>query len=154
MQDIRGVGIEPLELASYIAKTGTSGSIELRPSLDALAQEFDFAKVGRAPAHFDPAELKGLNAKLLHSFPYTQVHDRLAALGIPAREAFWEAVKANLTHLSDAKDLWTLVVGPVAPVIEDAALVAKAAELLPVEPWDETTWSAWTRAVSDATGAK
>ena len=39
-------------------------------------------------------------------------------------------------------------------MIEDAALAARAAELLPPEPWDETTWSAWTGAVTAATGAK
>jgi glutamyl-tRNA synthetase len=154
LQEIRTDGIEPLALACYLAKTGTSGSIELRPSRDALAQEFAFEKIGRAPAHFDPAELKSLNAKLLHSLPYTEIRDRLSALGIPASETFWEAVKANLTHLSDAKDLWSLVAGPVTPVIEAAALVAKAGELLPDEPWDETTWSTWTKALSDATGAK
>jgi glutamyl-tRNA synthetase len=154
LQEIRADGIEPLALACYLAKTGTSDSIELRPSLEALVQEFDFAKIGRAPAHFDPVELNSLNAKLLHSLPYAEVQARLAALGIPANEAFWDAVKANLTHLSDAQDLWGLVAGPVSPVIEDAALVAKAAELLPPEPWDDSTWSAWTKAVSDATGAK
>ncbi|MBV9572179.1 MAG: glutamate--tRNA ligase [Alphaproteobacteria bacterium] len=154
LQDIRDDGIEPLAMASYLAKIGTSDPIELRPSLEALVQEFDFAKIARAPAHFDPTELQALNAKLLHSLPYTEVAARLTALGIPASEAFWEAVKANLTHLSDAKDLWTLVAGPVTSVVEDASLVAKAAELLPPEPWDETTWSAWTKAVSKSTGAK
>jgi glutamyl-tRNA synthetase len=154
LQEIRAEGIEPLALASYLAKTGTSDAIELRPSLQALVHEFDFAKIGRAPAHFDPAELKGLNARLLHSLPYTEVRERLEALGIPASEAFWEAVKANVIHLSDAKDLWTLVAGPVTPVIEDASLAVKAAELLRPEPWDDSTWSAWTKAVSDATGTK
>ncbi|MFL5237723.1 MAG: glutamate--tRNA ligase [Rhizomicrobium sp.] len=154
LQEIRADGIEPLALASYLAKTGTSDPIELRPSLDALVQEFEFAKIGRAPAHFDPAELKGLNSKLLHSLPFAEVRERLGALGIPATEAFWEAVKANVIHLSDAKDLWTLVAGPIAPQIEDAALVAKAADLLPPESWGESTWSAWTKAISDATGAK
>jgi glutamyl-tRNA synthetase len=154
LQEIRADEIEPLALACYLAKAGTSDPIELRPSLEALVQEFDFTKIGRAPAHFDPAELKGLNAKLLHSLPYKDVSARLTALGIPASEEFWNAVKANVTHLSDAKDLWTLVSGPITPVIEDAALVANAAELLPVEPWDDSIWSEWTKAVSNSTGAK
>ena len=33
-------------------------------------------------------------------------------------------------------------------------MIAKAADLLPPEPWDETTWGAWTKAVAAATGAK
>ena len=34
------------------------------------------------------------------------------------------------------------------------AFAAKAAELLPPEPWDETSWPDWTGAVPRATGAK
>jgi glutamyl-tRNA synthetase len=42
--------------------------------------------------------------------------------------------------------------GPVTPVIEDAELVAAAAELLPPEPWDGETWRTWTEAVKARTG--
>jgi glutamyl-tRNA synthetase len=146
--------IEPLALASYLAKTGTSDPVELKPSLDVLAQEFSFEKIGRAPAHFDPGELANLNAKLLHGLAYEAVAQRLADIGVGGGAPFWEAVKPNLARLSDAADLWTLVSGPVAPVIEDRALADKAAELLPEEPWSETTWTGWTTAVSAATGAK
>ncbi|MEI9932280.1 MAG: hypothetical protein WDM89_17485 [Rhizomicrobium sp.] len=66
-------------------KTGTSDPVELRGSLDELAQEFDFAKIGRAPAHFDPKELDGLNAKLLHGLSYDAVAARLRAMGIEGR---------------------------------------------------------------------
>ncbi|HEY5339061.1 MAG TPA: glutamate--tRNA ligase [Rhizomicrobium sp.] len=153
LREIREMGIEPLALASYLAKTGTSDAIELRPSLDVLAEEFSFDKIGRAPAHFDPAELDGLNAKLLHTMPYEAVADRLAQLGVDSA-ALWDAVKSNLTKLSDAADLAALVTGTVTPVIEDAAFTAKAAELLPPEPWDETTWSSWTKSITAATGKK
>ena len=89
LRELREGGIEPLALDSYLAKTGTSDAIELRASLDDLAREFDFARIGRAPAHFDPKELDGLNAKLLHElFGYDAVASRLAALGVPASAAF------------------------------------------------------------------
>jgi glutamyl-tRNA synthetase len=73
---------------------------------------------------------------------------------VPQGEAFWDAVKSNLTKLSDIETMARLVTGPVAPVIEDAALAAQAAALLPPEPWDENTWGLWTKAVSAQTGAK
>lgn len=146
--------IEPLALASYLAKTGTSGSIELRDSLEALASEFAFEKIGRAPAHFDPAELAHLNAKLLHGLPYDAVARRLEDMNITGGAAFWDAVKPNLARLSDAANLWGLVRGPVVPIVESGALLAKAAELLPQEPWDEELWPVWTRRVADATGAR
>lgn len=150
---LREDGIEPMAAVSYLAKTGTSDAIVAQPSLDALIAEFDMAKIGRAPAHFDPAELSNLNAKLLHLLPYSAVESRLRAAGVGG-EAFWEAVKANLTRFAEVKDLWPLVVGPVTPVIEDNNFVAQALAALPPEPWDETTWSVFTKAVAAASGRK
>jgi glutamyl-tRNA synthetase len=149
LEQLRGDGVEPLAVAAYLAKIGTSDPVEPRLSLGELAQEFDFAKIGRAPAHFVPEELDALNAKTLHITPYSVVADR-----VPQGEAFWDAVKSNLTKFSDAAGMARLVTGPVTPVIEDAALAAMAAALLPPEPWDEATWGAWTKAVSLETGAK
>jgi glutamyl-tRNA synthetase len=146
---MREDGMEPETVAAYLAKIGTSDVVEPRLSLDELAREFDFARIGRAPAHFDPKELAALNAKTLHILPYEAVKDRLGQ-----GEAFWEAVRPNLTRLADAATFAPLVTGPVTPLIEDAAFAAKAATLLPPEPWDEGTWAAWTRAVAAETGAK
>ena len=90
-----------------------------------------------------------MNAKTLHTMPYAMVASRAGV-----SEALWDAIRPNLSKLSDAADLAMLVIGPVTPVIEDAALTAGAIELLPPEPWDENTWPAWTKAVAAATGAK
>jgi glutamyl-tRNA synthetase len=145
-------GIEPMAVASYLAKIGTSDPVEPHLMLDTLANEFDFAKIGRAPAHFDPEELAALNARTLHLLPYERVASQLAGAGIDA--PLWDAIRPNLTRLSDAADLARLVTGPVTPVIEDAVLAAKAAALLPPEPWDEGSWQLWTQTVAAETGAK
>ena len=152
LESLREDGIEAQAVTSYLAKIGTSDPVEPRLSLGELAQEFDFAKIGRAPAHFVPEELMALNAKLLHAMPYSMVEGRLPP-GLSS-EAFWDAVKPNLAKIGDAADMARLVTGPVTPVIEDAALAGKAAALLPPEPWDQDTWGAWTKAVSAETGAK
>ena len=150
LQQLREEGYEPLAVASYLAKIGTSDPVEPRLSLADLAADFDFAKVGRAPAQFDQDELLALNAKTLHTTPYETVAARLPAVDA----ALWDAIRPNLTKLSHAADLAALVSGPLTPVIEDAALTTAAADLLPPEPWDENTWPAWTKAVAAATGAK
>ena len=147
---LRTDGFEPLALAAYLARVGTSDAVEPAASLDELAAGFAFAKMGRAPAHLDPDELTALNAKTLHAMAYEQVAARLDGIN----EKLWDAIRPNLTRLSDARELAGLVTDPVTPVIEDAALAAKAAGLLPPEPWDEGTWPAWTKAVAEATGAK
>lgn len=147
-------GIEPLALACYLAKTGTSDPIDLRDSVDVLAREFAFEKIGRAPAHFDPAELVHLNARLLHSLPYEFVRDRLADFGIGGGPAFWDAVKPNLTRMTDVVGLWRMVEGPVVPVIENPDLLQKATEALPLEPWNENVWQNWTGRLAEISGAK
>jgi len=149
LAELRDAGMEPMAVAAYLAKIGTSDAIEPRLSLDELALEFDFAKIGRAPAHFDPEELAALNARTLHQMPYAMVAGR-----VTISEPLWDAIKPNLTKLSDAEILAQLVTGPVMPVIEDAGLAAKAAALLPPEPWTEETWGLWTKAISLETGAK
>jgi glutamyl-tRNA synthetase len=150
LEQLREEGLEPQAVASYLAKIGTSDPVEPRQSLGELANEFDFAKIGRAPAHFVPEELGVLNAKTLHGMAFNAV----AAGRVPLGEAFWDAVKSNLNKLSDLDEMARLVTGPVTPVIEDAGLAAAATALLPPEPWDEGTWGVWTKAVSAETGAK
>jgi glutamyl-tRNA synthetase len=83
--------------------------------------------------------------------PYAAVRARLPA---EVGEALWLAVRGNLLTLSDVK-LWQQVVtGPIAPVIEDAPFLAEAADKLPAEPWDETTWKGWTSELAGSLGRK
>ena len=148
-------GIEPMALASLLAKLGTSDPIEARLTLDELVAEFDIAKVSRATPKFDPEELARLNARILHLLPFERVRGELAALGLTdADPAFWDAVRPNLARLADARDWWAVTHAPVTPVLDDAGFLAEAAELLPAEPWDLATWGAWTNAVKGKTGRK
>ncbi len=153
--DLRDQGIEPMALASLLARLGTSDCVEIRNSLGELAAEFDLAHFSRATPRFDPHELDLLNARLLHAMTWDQAAPRLAALGLEAAGAeFWAAVKGNLARMADAVPWWAVVAGPCAPVIEDADFTATAAALLPPEPWDLATWGAWCDAVKTATGRK
>jgi glutamyl-tRNA synthetase len=154
LESLREDGMEAMAVTSYLAKLGTSDAIEPRLSLDELAGEFDFAKIGRAPAHFDPAELRKLNAKLLHSLSYDEVVGRLRGLGITGGAEFWDAVKPNIWTLRQTTIWWKIIKESEGLMPPDAALAAAAVALLPPEPWDETTWGIWTKAISQATGLK
>jgi glutamyl-tRNA synthetase len=151
-------GYEPMALLSHLAKIGTSDPVEARLSLDQLADEFTFEKIGRAPARFDPEELKRVNASVLHQTAYDSVKARFGAFGADfggsRGEAFWNAVRANLVLLPDVKDWVRIVEGPITPVIADAAFAAAAAALLPKGAYDAATWSGFTNAVKEATGAR
>ena len=154
IESFRDMGLEPMAVLSHAALVGTSDAIEPHRRPEELAALLDFDKISTAPGRFDVEDLKGLNAKLLHKLPYEDVKARLDSLGIGGGTKFWEAVRGNLVVLADAEAWWQVVGGDIAPVIEDAAFLAKAAALLPHEPWSEVTWGAWTNAVKAATGAK
>jgi glutamyl-tRNA synthetase len=148
---LRGSGLEAMTVNCYLARLGTPDPIEPLPDLAALAAGFDLARFGRATPKFDPQELEQLNARLLHVLPFEQVASRLPT-GFDS--ALWEAVRPNLTRLAEAEAWLAICRGPVVPQIEDAAFAETAAGLLPPEPWDDTTWGAWTAAVKQATGRK
>ena len=152
IEGLRQDGIEAPAVASYVATLGTSDPVAPHASLDELVQSFDFSKLSRAPARFDPVELRTLNAKVLHILPFRAVAPRLRATGVGGGEGFWEAVRGNLARLDEAKLWWRVAQGPLKPVIEDRELCHMAARLLPPEPWDDATWSAWSSAVKAATG--
>jgi glutamyl-tRNA synthetase len=155
LADLRSRGVEPLALASLLARLGTSEAIEPAASLDELAAGFDFAKISRAAPSFDEPEVFRLNARLLHAMPFADAAPRLAALGLAdAHEAFWLIVRGNLERLDDAKLWGEVCFGAIAPVIEDAGFLDQAAAELPAPPWDEATWAAWTGRVKAATGRK
>ena len=146
--ELREQGIEPLALASYLSRLG-AGAAEPRTSLDTIAADFDLARFHGGAPRFDLAELWAMNARLLHLLPFSAVADRLPPA---ADETFWLAVRGNIKRLADAADWLNTVRDAIAPRIEDAELASSAAELLPPEPWDASTWSAWTSAVKQATG--
>lgn len=154
IESMREGGLEPLAVCAHAALIGTSDPVEPHASLGALAELFSPDKLSSAPARFDMGELTGLNAKFLHGMAYDGVAKRLADAGISGGEDFWLAVRGNLEKFDDAKVWWDVVAGSIAPVVEDTAFLAKAAELLPVEPWDGATWSSWTNALKAETGAK
>ncbi|GAB4374378.1 MAG: glutamate--tRNA ligase [Kiloniellaceae bacterium] len=151
LASLRDSGLEAMTVNSYLARLGTPDPIEPFADLEALAARFDIARFGRATPKFDPAELEHLNARLLHGLPFAAVAARLPA-GFDA--GLWEAVRPNLTRLAEAEAWLAICRGPVVPQIEDPGFAAAAAELLPPEPWDETTWGSWTGAVKEATGRK
>jgi glutamyl-tRNA synthetase len=155
IMDLRESGYEPLAVISHLARIGTSDPLEPGESLEALAAAFTFGKMARHPGRYDPADLSRLNAAVLHAMPYAEAKPRLANLGADLGEGFWLAIRSNLGLFSGVSNWVRVVSGAVDPLIapEDAAVVAAARQLLP-ETLDGGTWSAWTTAVKEQTGAK
>lgn len=153
---LREEGYEPLAVAALATLTGSSDNVHAVRSLDELAKGFDLAHVSRNPARFDPGDLATLTHRTLALLEFDDVRERLAAHDVVGRKAepLWRAARGNLSRFDDILTWWRVVEGEIAPVREDEDFLKAAAQLLPAEPWDETTWAAWTGAVKTGTGRK
>lgn len=149
--DLRDQGYEPMALNALLARLGSADPVEPQTEMATLVAGFDLGRFGRAPARLDPHELDLLNAKILHMTDFAAVAARLPS---GATEAFWLAVRGNIGKVAEAADWWPVVAGDIAPVIEDAAVIAAAIATLPPEPWDAGTWKIWTQAVAAKAGVK
>jgi glutamyl-tRNA synthetase len=149
---LREQGLEAMAVVSHAALLGTSDNIHPCADYSELIEGFDLAKLSRAPARFDEAELRHLNARLLHMTPWEKVKDRLGY----GSEAFWLAIRGNVEVLADAKRWHEIVTGRIEPVVapENREFVTNSAVSLPPAPWDGATWKTWTGALKTATGRK
>lgn len=144
-------GIEPEALIALLARLGTSLPVEPIVDREALLETFDLGTFGRAPARFDEADLERVNTAILHQMPYSKIADRLPE-GMD--EAGWHAIRPNLETISQARDWWQLVTGPIEPCDlspEDKAFLDQAATAL---EWGEDPWHALTARLKESTGRK
>lgn len=158
IRDMRENGIAPEALLSMMARLGSSQPVELRMTLDEIADGFDLSQFGASPTKFDPEELLPLTREANQSRPFAEVQDRIAALGVPAdlAERFWRVASHNITKLDDLAGWWTIFSQGAEPVIdpEDADFIREAMTLLPPPPYDDNSWSEFTARVKEATGRK
>ena len=156
LADLRDGGLEPISLNAHIARLGTADPVVPAQTMQEIIEGFDMARLGRAPARFDPEDVTRLNARILHETPYAAVAERLAEIGAPARAEFWEAMRGNIENFADMKNIMVLINGPITPVVEtdDADYIAQARALLPDAPLDTESWSDWTGRLKDETGRK
>ncbi len=158
LRDLRAQGVAPEAVLSLMARLGSSQPVELRMSLDEIADGFELSQFGSAPTKFDVNDLFPLTARYLSGLSLDQVAGAVRAAGVPddLADQFWTVTRENITTLNDLGDWWSLFSQGAEPVIadEDREFVATALELLPAGPFTKDTWGAWTAAVKEATGRK
>jgi len=150
----RESGLEPMAIASLLARLGSAMPVEPFTDLQPLIDSFHFAHFGRAPARFDEGELASLNQKIVHLLPYAAVADRLLQ-GMD--EAAWEAIRPNLETVAGAADWWRIVTGPIDapfPADEDRDFLALAHARLAEASFDAAIWRTLTEALKSETGRK
>ena len=152
LRSLRQDGVEPGAITGYLARIGTSDD-PVPADLASLATGFDLSRFSRSSARFDIRQLLALNRRVLQSYPFEAVRDRLPPEATPA---FWQAVHGNLDLLNETRVWWDVLSGTIVPpVIEgEAAFLKEALATLPPEPWAPDVWTTWTETLKQATGRR
>ena len=154
IESFRESNIEPLAILSLLATIGTSNSIELKNSIDQIINEFRINTISTSPGRIETDLLNALNRKLIQSYDFDKVKDRLGKVDQKIDEKFWTAIRGNLNTVEEIKQ-WTDIVFDSA-IIEpkDKEFISLAIDLMPDEPWDDDTWDKWTLAIKEKTNRK
>jgi glutamyl-tRNA synthetase len=107
VQELRETGFFPRALNNYLARLGHSYADNAYLDMDRLTADFDLARLGRAPARYDGAQLlHWQHEAVLHAseaelwrWMGARVH-RLVP--VQDRSSFLEAVRANIAFPTDA----------------------------------------------------
>ena len=99
--------------------------------------------------------LKLLNKDVLQSYDFSDVKQKFIDLDIKdVSEDFWIFIKNNINYFSESLD-WISVINSNETYIDNSNdYLNIAAELLPEDPYDETTWDVWTDLIKNQTGKK
>ncbi|MBW4050871.1 MAG: glutamate--tRNA ligase [Proteobacteria bacterium] len=122
VREYRDSGYRAEALVNHLFRLGHSSGEHGLLDLEAMAQAFDPAHLGRASAHFDAQQLRAWQKEAVHRLPMDEARAWLAAslpagLGESATDAFVAAVLPNVVLPEDARPWERIIFGP-PPALE------------------------------------
>ena len=154
LKDLRNEGIHPMAISSLLSKVGTSDPVEIKKEIETIILYFDINKFGKSKSKFDKNELSILNSKIYQLIDFEEINEDLNKMNISITKEFWNLIRGNIALLKNVKDWWDICFGTIDTIIENQDFLDLALEVLPLDQFNETTWSTWTKKISQETGKK
>ena len=154
LKDLRNEGIHPMAISSLLSKVGTSDPVEIKKEIETIILYFDINKFGKSKSKFDKNELSILNSKIYQLIDFEEINEDLNKMNISITKEFWNLIRGNIALLKNVKDWWDICFGTIDSIIENQDFLDLALEALPIDQFNETTWSTWTKTISQETGKK
>jgi glutamyl-tRNA synthetase len=161
VQQLKAEGYLPRAILTYMTSLGFSTMPEIG-NVEALAQTFDFTKMGRSAVRFDTEQLKRMNAMEIRNTSYIDIKPHLEGFlkhdkSEEELTVFWQAVNGNIELLSELQSQYDLCYGAMGAETleaEDVEYIKVASESLPQGPYLPETWQSWTSELKAQTGRK
>ncbi|MGL9732657.1 MAG: glutamate--tRNA ligase [Wolbachia sp.] len=146
IKSIKEDKIEPMGLASYLAKLGTLEPIEAHVNIQSLIDSFDIEKFSSASVQFSLSEVYKLNSKVLQRMSFVMVEERLNQIGVNSSK-FWYFIRSNIERFSEVAKWWQICKFNIEPVILNREFIKIALNTLPQGDCNENTLSEWVKAI-------
>ena len=157
IENFKKEGFENITLLNYFLFIGSSSNIEPIIELKNIINKFDINSISKSSAKFSKESLISLNQDTIKLFNFDQIKNKILHISNNYQnEKFWRFVKNNITFLSEVT-AWEKVITTVNNYKNfdiNRTFVDIAAEELPNDPFDETTWDTWTSKIKNKTGLK
>ena len=154
LKDLRNEGIHPMAISSLLSKVGTSDPVEIKKEIETIILYFDINKFGKSKSKFDKNELSLLNSKIYQLIDFEEINEDLKKMNISITKEFWNLIRGNIALLKNVKDWWDICFGTIHSITENQDFLDTALEVLPIDQFNEKTWSTWTQKLSQITGKK
>ena len=154
LKDLRNEGIHPMAISSLLSKVGTSDPVEIKKEIKTIILDFDINKFGKSKSKFDKNELSILNSKIYQLIDFEEINEDLNKMNISITKEFWNLIRGNIALLKNVKDWWDICFGTIDSIIENQDFLDTALDVLPIDQFNEKTWSTWTKKLSQVTGKK
>jgi glutamyl-tRNA synthetase len=156
LRSLRAEGMDPMAIASGLARLGTSDPVIPQCSMQAIVDGFEIGHFGRAPTLYDPEQCLQWNRKILALRSFEDAVVACKRLGIEGlTETLWYAIRHNIERWTEVP-LWLTLLEtdlPIAVLLEEREYLSEALVHLP-ETLDGESWSVWTKRLQGITGRR
>ncbi len=152
--------LEPMTINNFLVSSGTvSGVISSDVEIKDLIGKFNINNFSCSPTIYSEEEMVTLNHKILAQYNFEEIRIRLEELvKDQVKEAFWQAIRGNITLLQDSESWYHICYGKIKPIIspEDKDFLLDVIQVLPKEI-NSGAWQQWIeeiKKISDRKGIK
>ena len=142
---------DPNAINSLNVSIGSSIDIEAFTSLKEMSEKFNIQSLGKAPARYSLDQLSKLNSQIISDYSFSKISELLDNKFSNFSEEFWDCIKQNISNLSEIDEWYNIINANIEAKIDDVEYLNLSEELLPKEPWDESTWDNWIALLKDKT---
>ena len=153
IKKLQNDGFESITLLNYLLSVGTSKNLSSEKNIDNLIKNFDIKNLAKSSPKFSQKVLEILNKTILQSFEFSEVKHKFKDLNLMnINDDFWGFVKNNINYFSEALNWLEIIHSKEIYSSNEVYYLKVAAQLLPEEPFDISTWDNWTSEIKAKTG--